>query len=87
MNTHQYTWKGLVKVGIVFCVLLCVFSLPYRKYRDMGYQYEDIASKVAVFNEETNNFLLQYICLKYRYYHSSRFQLKALTSIHFRNTL
>ena len=55
MNTHQYTWKGLVKVGIVFCVLLCVFSLPYRKYRDMGYQYEDIASKVAILNEERKN--------------------------------
>lgn len=52
MNTHQYTWKGLVKVGIVFCVLLCVFSLPYRKYRNMGYQYEDIASKTVVLNEE-----------------------------------
>ena len=55
MNTHRYTWKELVKVGIVFCVLLCVFSLPYRKYRDMGYQYEDIASKVAVFDEEKKN--------------------------------
>lgn len=52
MNTQQYTWKGLVKVGIVFCVFLCVFSLPYRKYRNMGYQYEDIASKTMVLNEE-----------------------------------
>ena len=55
MNTHRYTWKELVKVGIVFCVLLCVFSLPYRKYRDMGYQYEDIASKTIVLNEEKKN--------------------------------
>ncbi len=42
---QKYTWKGLAIFGLVFCVLLAVFSIPFYQYLDWGFQYQDIKAK------------------------------------------
>ncbi len=49
---QRYTWRGIGLSGIVFCVLLTVFSIPFYQYLDCGYQYQDVQAKVAAINNE-----------------------------------
>ncbi len=51
---QRYTWRGLVLGGIVFCVLLTVFSIPFYQYLDCGYQFQDVKAKVEAINNETD---------------------------------
>lgn len=50
---QKYTWKKLIVVGIVFCFLLCIFSMPFQKYHKYGYQFEEVQSKTKLVNEQT----------------------------------
>ena len=49
---QKYTWKKLIVVGIVFCFLLSVFSIPFQKYQKFGYQFEEIQSKTKLVDEQ-----------------------------------
>lgn len=49
----KYTWKKLIVVGIVFCFLLSIFSMPFQKYHKYGYQFEEVQSKTKLVNEQT----------------------------------
>jgi hypothetical protein len=54
---QRYTWKGLAIFGLVFCVLLAVFSVPFYQYLELGYQYQDIKAKSDIIqNEEDTTF-------------------------------
>lgn len=48
----KYTWKKLIVVGIVFCFLLSIFSMPFQKYHKYGYQFEEVQSKTKLVNEQ-----------------------------------
>ena len=48
----KYTWKKLIFVGIVFCFLLSIFSMPFQKYHKYGYQFEEVQSKTKLVNEQ-----------------------------------
>lgn len=52
---QKYTWKKLFVVGIVFCFLLSVFSIPFQKYQKFGYQFEEIQSKTKLVEEQTTS--------------------------------
>lgn len=49
---QKYTWKKLIVVGIVFCFLLSIFSMPFQKYHKYGYQFEEVQSKTKLVNEQ-----------------------------------
>ena len=49
---QKYTWKKLIVVGIVFCFLLSIFSMPFQKYHKYGYQFEEIQSKIKLVDEQ-----------------------------------
>lgn len=49
---HKYTWKECGIATIVFCVFLYLVSLPYHKYEEYGYQYEDVYSKIEAIKQE-----------------------------------
>ena len=51
---QRYTWREIVLGGIVFCVLLTVFSIPFYQYLDCGYQYQDVQAKIEAINNETD---------------------------------
>ena len=51
---QKYTWREIVLSGIVFCVLLTVFSIPFYQYLDCGYQYQDVQAKIEVINQESD---------------------------------
>lgn len=48
----KYTWKKLIVVGILFCFLLSIFSMPFQKYHKYGYQFEEVQSKTKLVNEQ-----------------------------------
>ena len=48
----KYAWKKLIVVGIVFCFLLSIFSMPFQKYHKYGYQFEEVQSKTKLVNEQ-----------------------------------
>lgn len=50
---YKYSWKRLLIVGIVFCFLLSIFSIPFQKYHKYGYQFEEVQSKTKLVNEQT----------------------------------
>ena len=50
---QKYTWRKLIVVGIVFCFLLSIFSMPFQKYHKYGYQFEEVQSKTKLVNEQT----------------------------------
>jgi len=52
---QKYTWKKLFVVGIVFCFLLSIFSLPFQKYQKFGYQFEEVQSKTKLVEEQTTS--------------------------------
>lgn len=52
---QKYTWKKLFVVGIVFCFLLSVFSIPFQKYQKFGYQFEEVQSKTKLVEEQTTS--------------------------------
>lgn len=52
---QKYTWKKLFVVGVVFCFLLSVFSMPFQKYHKYGYQFEEIQSKTRLVEEQTTS--------------------------------
>lgn len=52
---QRYTWKGLALAGVVFCVLLFVFSIPFYQYLDWGYQYQDIKGKSEVIQQDSDS--------------------------------
>ena len=52
---QKYTWRKLIVVGIVFCFLLSIFSLPFKKYHKYGYQFEEIQSKTKLVEEQTTS--------------------------------
>ena len=52
---QKYTWRKLIVVGIVFCFLLSIFSLPFQKYHKYGYQFEEIQSKTKLVEEQTTS--------------------------------
>lgn len=43
---QTYTWKKTIGFLLVFCIVLCVFNLPFYSYKDAGYQYMNIGRKV-----------------------------------------
>lgn len=49
---QKYTWKKLIVVGILFCFLLSIFSMPFQKYHKYGYQFEEVQSKTKLVNEQ-----------------------------------
>ncbi len=51
---QRYTWRGIVLSGIVFCVFLTVFSIPFYQYLDCGYQYQDVQAKIEAINQESD---------------------------------
>lgn len=52
---QRYTWKGLALAGMVFCVLLFTFSIPFYQYLDWGYQYQDIKGKSEVIQQDSDS--------------------------------
>jgi hypothetical protein len=51
---QKYTWKGLVIFGLIFCVLLAVFSIPFYECLDWGYQYQDIKAKSDLIQQDVD---------------------------------
>ncbi len=52
---QRYTWRGIVLSGIVFCVLLTIFSIPFYQYLDWGYQYQDIKTKSNIIQNDSDS--------------------------------
>ncbi len=51
---QRYTWRGIILSGIVFCVLLTVFSIPFYHCLDYGYQFQDVKAKINDINQESD---------------------------------